>query len=141
VRHNDSVTHGTQNEEAAMTNLVEQIEQMRLRMNELTSDEHRLLRSMSDTLADVDQKLLEAVRVIAAEHEARRGELLKELHTLASRMFMMPMPQVGPVAALEGTVQQAPASTAEPGARAGDWRQAAANIREELTVHLKKRAG
>ena len=124
-----------------MTNLTQQIEQMRLRMNELTSDESRLVRSMADALAGVDQKLLEAVRTVAAEHEARRGEILRELQTLASRMFMIPRPQAGPVNVLEKAIPQEPASVTDPVGRGADWRQAAANISEELTVHLKKRAG
>ena len=125
-----------------MTDLVQQIEQMRLRMNELVTEEHGFVRSLANTLADADQNLLEAVRNVAAEHEGRRGEILRELQLLATRMFMMPKP--APLTALANVMASAlvnsskeqPPCTAQPIAR--DWRrQLAANFREELAFHLK----
>src|SRR5262245_47947905 len=123
-----------------MTNLIQQIEQMRTRMNELATDESARVRSLADALAGADQKLLQAVRNVAAEHEARRAAILKELQMLATRMLMLPRPPAESVTLLESTAQPEPASATEPVPHKGDWRQAAANIREELAFHLKARA-
>jgi hypothetical protein len=123
-----------------MTNLIEQIEAMRTRMNELAAEDQRLTSTLGDALASVDQRLLEGVRRLAAEHEARRGAILQELQTLAGRLFVLPRPREQ-VAALEEAPQEE--ATRETGqiVRRGDWRQAAATIQEELAHHLKNRAG
>jgi hypothetical protein len=123
-----------------MTTLIEQIEAMRIRMNELATEEHRLVRTLGDALAGADQRLLEDVRGVAAAHEARRGEVLKELQMLAARLFVLPRPRE-PSAELENVVQlEEPSHEVEPVVHRGDWRRAAANIQEELAYHLKLRA-
>jgi hypothetical protein len=77
---------------------------------------------------------------VAQEHEARRGVILKELQGLAARMGALPRPRA-PFAVLEEPVHEL--TTQEPPAQAfrrGDWREAAANIQEELAVALNARA-
>ena len=121
-----------------MTTLIQQIEEMRIRMNDLATKEQGLVRALGDALARVDQTLLRDVRNIAAEHETRRGAILNELQMLAARMCALHKPRE-PVAAIE----EAPAPSREtptPIVRGADWRKAAANIQEELAIHLTRRA-
>ena len=123
-----------------MTTLIEQIEEMRIRMNQLAAGEQDLVRALGDALSHADQKLLQDVRGVAEEHEARRGVILKELQSLAARMGALPRPR-RPFAALEEAALDLPAhDPPQPALRGGDWRQAAANIREELASHFNGRA-
>ena len=69
-----------------MTTLLEQIDAMRVRMNELGTQEHGLVKTLGEALAAVDQRLLQEIRSVAAAHEARRGAILGELKMLARRM-------------------------------------------------------
>jgi hypothetical protein len=121
------------------TTLIEQIEEMRVRMNELAAGEQDLVRALGDALNRADQKLLHDVRSVAEEHEARRGVILKELQGLAARMGALPRPR-RPFAALEEAAVDLPAQDPPQAAlRGGDWRQAAANIRDELATHFNGR--
>ena len=122
-----------------MTTLIEQIEEMRVRMNELAAGEQELVRALGDALSHADRKLLQDVRGVAEEHEVRRGAILKELQSLAARMGALPRPR-RPFAALEEAAVDLPSHESPQAAlRGGDWRQAAANIREELTSHFNGR--
>jgi hypothetical protein len=124
-----------------MTSLIEQIEEMRTRMNELGAGEQDLVRALGDALTRADQKLLQDVRSVAVEHEARRGAILNELQSLAARMGALPRPPQEPYAGLMETPVNLPSREITPLARgAGDWRQAAANIEEVVSYHLKDRA-
>jgi hypothetical protein len=121
------------------TTLIEQIEEMRVRMNELAAGEQDLVRALGDALNRADQKLLHDVRSVAEEHEARRGVILKELQGLAARMGALQRPR-RPFAALEEAAVDLPAHDPPQAAlRGGDWRQAAANIRDELATHFNGR--
>ena len=128
-----------------MTSLIEQIEEMRVRMNELATGEQDLVRALGEALGRADQKLLQDVRAVAQEHEQRRGVILKELQGLAQRMGALPRPRA-PFAVLEEPVQELPAQEAPPQQppahvfRRGDWREAAANIHDELAIALGPRA-
>lgn len=120
-----------------MTTLIEQIEEMRQRMNELAGSEQGLVRALGDALSRADQRLLQDVRSLAVEHEVRRGAILKELQGLAARMGALPRPR-GTFAALE----EAPLDvSAQETTRGGaDWRKAAANIQDELAYQLGRRS-
>jgi hypothetical protein len=130
-----------------MTSLIEQIEEMRVRMNELATGEQDLVRALGEALNRADHKLLQDVRAVAQEHEQRRGVILKELQGLAQRMGALPRPRA-PFAVLEEPVQELPAQEATQPAppapahvfRRGDWREAAANIHDELAIALGPRA-
>ena len=128
-----------------MTSLIEQIEEMRVRMNDLATGEQDLVRALGEALGRADQKLLQDVRAVAQEHEQRRGVILKELQGLAQRMGALPRPRA-PFAVLEEPVQELPAQEAPPPQppahvfRRGDWREAAANIHDELAIALGPRA-
>ena len=123
-----------------MSTLIEQIDAMRIRMNELATEEHGLVRTLGEALAGVDQRLLEEVRNVAAAHDARRGAILRELQMLAGRMGALHGPREQ-VAALENAAQGEPARETGQIVRRGDWRQTAASIQDELAYHLKLRAG
>jgi hypothetical protein len=122
-----------------MTTLIQQIEEMRIRMNDLATNEQGLVRALGDSLTLADQTLLQEVRCVAAQHEARRGAILNELQTLAARMCTLHEPQE-PVGAIEEAVSLTSQKTQTPVVRGVDWRIAAANIQEELGFHLRRRA-
>lgn len=125
-----------------MTTLLQQIEEMRIQVNELASGEQRLLNALGDALTRADHKLLHDVRTVTAEHEARRGMILKELQTLAMRIGAFPE-QREPVAALEEAPRDlSPFATTRENqiVGRGDWRQAANNIHDELDYQLNGRA-
>jgi hypothetical protein len=129
-----------QTQRDTMTNLIQQIEEMRTRMNELAAGEHDLVRALGDALTRADQKLLQDVRSVAADHERRRGAILNELQSLAARMGALPRPPQDAYAALTEAPLNLPPREM-PLARAGaDWRQAAANVEEVVGYHLKDRA-
>jgi len=115
------------------TTLVEQIEEMRIRMNQLARREQDLVRALGQALNRADQKLLQDVRNVALEHELRREGILRELQAFASRMGALPMPRQ-PYASLENAPIDEPVAyeSNQPAPRTGDWRQAAANLREQL---------
>jgi hypothetical protein len=130
-----------QKQRDAMTSLIEQIEEMRSRMNALAAGEQGLVTALGEALARADQKLLQDVRSVAAEHEVRRGAILSELQSLAARMGALPRPPQEPYAALTETPVNVPPREIVPLARGGgDWRQAAAQIEEVVSYHLKDRA-
>jgi hypothetical protein len=83
-----------------MTTLIQQIEEMRIRMNDLATKEQGLVRALADALARADQTLLQDVRSVAADHEVRRGAILNELQSLAARMGALPRSPQEPYAAL-----------------------------------------
>jgi len=139
-----------QTDEAIMTTLVEQIDAMRVRMNELGTQEHGLVKTLGEALAAVDQRLLQEIRSVAAVHEARRGAILAELQMLARRMGALQGPREQ-VAALENSLQHERSHGTEPVPEqlsiesvlngGADWRLAAANVRDELDSHFKVRMG
>ena len=71
-----------------MTQLLQHIEEMRVRLSEIASDEQALVQALGDALNRLDQQLLGGVRTIATEHEQRREEILGELQELASGIGM-----------------------------------------------------
>ena len=114
-----------------MTTLIQQIEEMRIRMNDLATKEQGLVRALADALARADQTLLQDVCSVAADHEVRRGAILNELQSLAARMGALPRPP---------PVNLPPREIAPLARGGGDWRQAAAQIEEVVGYHLKDRA-
>ena len=126
-----------------MTTLVQQIEQMRLRMNGLAADEEGLVRTLGEALNRVDEKLLTDVKNLTLEHESRRGAILKELQVLAFRLGALPRQreQFGVVdggAPRELRPHQTPQLSQQNSTR-GNWRRDLL-IEEELNFHLRSRA-
>jgi len=118
-----------------------QIEEMRARLNENAEHEQALLRALSEALGQVDKQLLNEVRQVTAEHEARRSDILGELHVLASRLCVFPKPLSSdvPRAHEQVTVLNAPPKNGKAAHAPGDWRQAASNIDEELDLYFDAR--
>ena len=126
-----------------MTKMIQLVEEMRARLNQITDTEQALVRALGEALSRVDQKLLQDVRTITTDHESRRGVILHELQSLASRIGTFPPareqvpglefgnPVAKPVAAVNGS--RTPLSR-------GDWRQAANNIEDELDIYFQDRA-
>jgi hypothetical protein len=122
-----------------MTDLVQQLEHMRVRMNQQAQHESNLVAELSDALRATDHQLLQDVRTLAAEHDARRATILCELQMLAARLNSLPLREPGP------TIGNAPRGMLASGAQpdtpaAGDWEQRSAEIRDALANHLQRRA-
>src|SRR6478736_6353750 len=94
-----------------MTSLAQLIEEMRVRLAETSTNETVLVRSLSDALRRIDEKLLRDVRNVTIEHETRRAAILGEMQNLAARLCSLPVPQVPQIEAVEQ--QQYPAVTIE----------------------------
>ena len=73
-----------------MSKMIELVEEMRARLNQITDTEQALVRALGEALSRVDHKLLQDVRNITTDHESRRGAILHELQTLASRIGAFP---------------------------------------------------
>src|SRR5262245_45704130 len=104
-----------------MSTLIEQIEAMRIRMNELAAEEPGFVRSLGDALADADERHLDEVRSVAAAYGTKRGIMAKALQMLAGRVCALYRPR-RPLTTFE--------DTADLAMRGADWRRAAANIQE-----------
>lgn len=119
---------------AGMTKLHQQIDDMRARLAESSENERILLRALSHALDEVDQQLLQDVRQVTADHEARRVAILGELHILAARLCAFPAREAA------ATIDASARAVAEP-ARVvsrhapGDWRLAARNIEDNLDLY------
>ena len=74
-----------------MTTLLQQIEEMRVQVNELAGGEQKLLHALGDALTCADHQLLHDVRNVTAEHERRRRMVLKELQALALSIGSFPI--------------------------------------------------
>ena len=120
------------------------IEAMHARLEKMAKREQMLIAALDEALSRADRKLLDDVRNITADHEARRTIILTELQTLADRIGMLPAP--APEMRVETIEYEAPvvpepatppppAAPATP-ARGGDWRTAARKIVDDLDYHL-----
>lgn len=122
-----------------MTTLLQQIEALRIQVNELANGEHGMVKALREALCRADHQLLHDVRNVTAEHEVRREVILKELHTLAARIGMFPDPRE-PLTGIEEAPRNLSAyATASPDHHVinrGGWREAANNIHDELDFHL-----
>jgi hypothetical protein len=63
-----------------------QVNEMRSRVAELAKLEGQLVSDLGSTLRHLDDLILHEVRTISAEHEARRASLLNELQSLAMKL-------------------------------------------------------
>jgi len=148
-----------------MTKMVQLVEEMRARLTQIADSEQALVRALGEALSLVDQKLLQDVRNLTTEHEARRAAILYELQGLASRIGAFPTAQPEPAPGLDyadptvvaigaahtGIAQNGMAHNSAGYAGAsmngsprpfsrGDWRQAASNIEDGLDVYFQDRA-
>jgi phosphate uptake regulator len=126
-----------------MSTLVQQIEQMRARMEEIAKNDGRLVQALGEALKRADEKLLNDVVELAEEHEARRSSILEELQALACRLGSFPrqighMPTEERAPPRELEARQPIALDLGPRAR-GDWRDGIL-LDEEINNHLRRRS-
>jgi hypothetical protein len=117
--------------------LLQQIDEMRGKLNDISGDEKTLIKALGDALNRLDQQLLLDVRNLATDHEVRREAILAELQSLAASIGMFRPPLEGP-AATDGAPSYV-SSQAHQSIAPGDWRQAASNIEDELEQRLNGR--
>jgi hypothetical protein len=135
-----------------MSKLIQLVEELRDRLSSIADQEQKLVSSLRDALNRFDQKLLQDVRSIAAEHESRRSVILNELQGLASRMGAFPPAKAEARPSLNGETRPAvngpPADGGPtlPGAArlravdGGAWREATDKLQTELDSYFRKRA-
>jgi hypothetical protein len=124
-----------------MSKMIDLVEDMRARLDAISDAEQALVRALGEALARVDQKLMQDVRSIAADHEVRRGAILSELQGLAARMGAFPTPREAVAGiAYEEARPIATANDPGPAFGRGDWREAASNIAQELEIFARERA-
>jgi hypothetical protein len=125
-----------------MKTLAQEIEEMRLRMNDWAKSEVGLVTTLDHALTDADNKLLDDVRNLASQHEARRAAILFELQGLASRHGALPTSRdpfapINYAAPLLNAVEEPSKGQLANGQR--DWRVPPPSMAEELTRHLVAR--
>jgi hypothetical protein len=117
-----------------MTKLFQHIEEMGALLTQTTKSEQSLVKALGDALRHVDDQLVQDIRNLNTQHQARRAEIFLELQALACSIGLFP------------TAQEIPHVPAANDAHApgqfipvGDWRQAAQNIsyQDELDFHLR----
>jgi hypothetical protein len=119
-----------------MTKLPQHIDEMGVLLTQTAKHEQSLVKALSDALCKIDEQLVQDIRKVAVQHQARRAEIYLELQALAHTIGVFP-------AAHEISHEIAhvpPANDVQPhfAAAVGDWRQAALNInyQDELDFHL-----
>ena len=130
-----------------MSRLVQLVEELQERLSTVADTEHTLVSTLRDALARFDQKLLQDVRDITAEHESRRNLILHELQGLATRMGAFPgarrAAQFGPSPSTPEVRPSLPANGngngRRPPAEGGAWRQAADRLQDELDSYFRRR--
>ena len=120
-----------------MKSLAEELEEMRIRMHDLATNEQDLVTALGEALNSADNKLLDDLRNLSSEHEARRTAIVQELQRLASRLGALPA-----AADLYGVlgVPQPKLSPFEA-SHHGQPGPGRSSIAEELTKHLSARPG
>lgn len=140
-----------------MTKAKHHIEQMQARLNRVAKREQMLIEALSQALSDADRKLLDDVRAVTIEHEARRSVILTELHSLAARIGAFPAPEdqlpmieddaldlpfyaddEEPVSSVP-PVPPMPVAEPDKPSNGADWRKAAENIRDGLDFAIGPR--
>ena len=117
-----------------MTKLIQHIEEMGALLTQTTKSEQSLVKALGDALRHVDDQLVQDIRNLNTQHQARRAEIFLELQALACSIGLFP------------TAQEIPYVPAANDAHAhgqfipvGDWRLAAQNInyQDEVDYHLR----
>ena len=130
-----------------MTTSKTHIEDMQKRVDEIAKREQLLIATLNQALAEADRRLLDEVRTVTIEHEARRTIILTELQSLAARIGAFPISghtvpeQIGfeeADLAVSPPDNTAPKTTDEPSSPKGaDWRKATQNIPPDYPDHFE----
>ena len=127
-----------------MSRMVQLIDEFRERLTTVAESEQKLVSSLREALNRYDQRLLQDVRSITAEHETRRSVILNELQTLASRMGAFPAPRDSRLGVNEATPAEGrtalPANGRLRAVEGGAWREATDKLQSELDTYFRKRA-
>jgi non-ribosomal peptide synthetase component F len=134
-----------------MSKMAALVDELRQQLNTVREGEQELVASLREALDQYDQRLLQDVRNLAAEHEARRGAILCELQSLARRMGAFPPPREPHLELTDGTppMRATPPAlprtvTAQNGklhaVEGGAWREATQRLQSELEGYFRKRA-
>ena len=133
----------------AMAESESRIEEMQRKLEQMAAREQALMTALNEALVEADRRLLDEVRSITLEHEARRVHIFSELQSLAERIGAFP----ASAKAIETVEYQALDQPASPVARThaaqthaahaddapptgGDWRKATEKIARELDFRL-----
>jgi hypothetical protein len=127
--------------EVGTTGLTEQLEQMRIRMNDAARRESDLASELNAAIRRMDDQLLHEVRSMAAEHEARRANILHELQSFATRLNELPHPPRQRQALGGGPRGLLPSAPPMPQHRpALEQAERQQTIEEMLTRHLSRQS-
>lgn len=120
-----------------MAHLSHKLAEMHRRLAESTQEEQALIRALDAALNHVDDKLLQEIRQVTAQHEARRAVIMTELQQLAGRLCAIPVSASEPLTAIESDARPAPANGHANGIThaPGNWRIAAQNIQDDLDFY------
>jgi hypothetical protein len=142
-----------------MSALPQNVHDLLTRLNETSRNELDLVRDLSDAIRRADDQLLKEVRSVSMLHELRREAIMTELQLLAQRLCTLPAREpirshaaiAEPATALDAPspskahqqlngaapIEEAVITIESPTVgRAGDWRQAAQRIDEELAQYF-----
>ncbi len=115
------------------------------RLDKVATREQLLIEALSEALSNADRKLLDDVRSVTIEHEARRAVILTELQTLAARIGAFPAAE-DPFPMIEDDTLDLPYTShyeeeppPPPPSNGADWRKAAENIRDDLAFAIGPR--
>jgi hypothetical protein len=86
-----------------LTHLSPHIDEMRTKLAQNSESERSLVQTLSDELKRFDQQILQGIRTLAAEHEARRVGILEELQALAGSIGTFHHPREQPTAIQQPT--------------------------------------
>ncbi len=125
-----------------MSKMLQLVEEMHARLNEIANGEQALVRALGHALSRVDQQLLQDVRNITAEHEARRSAILLELESFASRIGALPTlrePVAGPASNDPVTNSVVAANSRQQHLVQAPWPPVASDMQEEIDLYFKDR--
>ncbi|MBU2532165.1 MAG: hypothetical protein KKB37_05465 [Alphaproteobacteria bacterium] len=127
-----------------MTESENHIEQMHRRLQEVSARQQALIDTLNEALSRADRKMLDDVRNITMEHEARRGLIQSELLSLAERIGAFPLSarsidtiEYEPTDMRDAITAEEPVEPASEW-RGGDWRKAAEKITKELDLYVNR---
>jgi hypothetical protein len=125
-----------------MSNMVQLVEDLRQQLDTIVDTEHTLVASLRDALDRFDQKLLQDVRNITVEHETRRGVILSELQTLASRLGAFQVPREARLGSNRAVPEARPSLPSNGQQRAVQdvaWREITGRLDSELDQYFRQR--
>lgn len=131
-----------------MTGIPSNVKELIGALAERSQAELELVRALSEALRRADEQMLKEVRSVAMLHEVRREAIFGALQDLAQTLCVVPARtlEIAPLQPLSERTAVEHQPIAPPAAdvpengrdapRAGDWRQAAQRIDEELALYF-----